>query len=106
MVVHASALDHQGIIHALAETARRHGANILELEATSESAPMSGEPLFRLRMSVRLQEEAMDGESLWRELERVAAEQGATLELHPSPLQDDVPVMHGPERRTRPRGPG
>lgn len=103
MVVHASALDHEGIIHALAETVRRHGANILELEAAAESAPMSGEPLFRLRMSVRLPEPAGDGDALWRELEAVAAEQGVTLEVHPATAAEGTPEVQGPERRATPR---
>jgi glycine cleavage system transcriptional repressor len=104
VVVHARAIDHAGIIHALAETVRRHGGNILELESTAESAPMSGEPLFRLRMGVRLPG-ASDAETdLWRELETVAAEQGVDLEVHPAPSPDGESVLHGPERRTRSRG--
>lgn len=105
MVFHASAVDHEGIIHALADTVRRHGANILELEGGAESAPMSGEPLFRLRMSVRLPASG-GGEALWRELESIAAEQGVTLEAEPAPGSDDAPVVQGPERRGTPRGSG
>jgi glycine cleavage system transcriptional repressor len=106
VVLHARALDQAGIIHALAETVRRYGGNILELESTTESAPMSGEPLFSLRMSVRLPEAAGAEAELWRELEAVAAAQGIDLELHAAPAAEGESVLHGPERRARSRGPG
>lgn len=105
VVVHARALDQAGIIHALAETVRRYGGNILELESTTESAPMSGEPLFSLRMSVRLEAPGAEAE-LWRELEAVAAAQGIDLELHAAPVVEGDSELHGPERRARSRGPG
>jgi glycine cleavage system transcriptional repressor len=94
MVVQASAIDHEGIIHALAETVRRYGGNILELESATESAPMTGEPLFRLRMSV------------WRELESVARHEGVDLELHPAAVPVGQSVPAGPERRAKPRDTG
>jgi glycine cleavage system transcriptional repressor len=100
MVVHAVAIDHAGIIHALAETVRRHGGNILELESAAESAPMSGEPLFRLRMSVRMPDAGSAESDLWQELERVAAEQGVELEVHPADQPRSGPVVHGPEHRS------
>jgi glycine cleavage system transcriptional repressor len=106
MIVHARAIDHAGIIHALAETVRRHGGNLLELESAAESAPMSGEPLFRLRMSVRLPQTERAGAALWRELEAAASEQGVELEVHSAPAADGDTVLHGPERRARPRGAG
>jgi glycine cleavage system transcriptional repressor len=105
VVVHARAIDHAGIIHALAETVRRHGGSILELESATESAPMTGEPLFRLRMNVRLPEGGVESE-LCQELEAVAAREGVELELHPAELPGGDSVLHGPERRARPRDPG
>ena len=106
VVVHARAIDHAGIIHALAETVRRHGGSILELESATESAPMTGEPLFRLRMSVRLPEAGGAESELCRELEAVAVREGVELELHPAQPPDGDSVLHGPERRARPRDPG
>jgi glycine cleavage system transcriptional repressor len=106
MVVHAVAIDHAGIIHALTETVRRHGGNILELESAAESAPMSGEPLFRLRMSVRMPDAGGAESDLWRELERVAAEQGVELEVHPAEQPEAGPVVHGPEHRATRRDSG
>jgi glycine cleavage system regulatory protein len=106
VVVHARAIDHAGIIHALAETVRRHGGSILELESATESAPMTGEPLFRLRMNVRLPEVGGAESELCRELEAVAAREGVELDLHPAEPPDGDSVLHGPERRARPRDPG
>jgi glycine cleavage system transcriptional repressor len=103
VVVHARAIDHAGIINALAESVRLHGGSILELESATESAPMTGEPLFRLRMNVRLPEAAGAEADLCRELEAVAAGQGVELELHPSPTRNGESVLHGPERRARDR---
>jgi glycine cleavage system transcriptional repressor len=102
MVVHAHAIDHPGIIHALSDIVRRFGGNILELESASESAPQSGEPLFRLRMTVRLPSTA-ESADLWRELEAAATSQGVELEVHAAPVPNGETVAHGPERRTRPR---
>jgi glycine cleavage system transcriptional repressor len=105
MVVHATAIDHAGIIHALAETVRRYGGNILELESAAESAPMTGEPLFRLRMSVRLPDTAGADSELMRELESVAAAQGVELEVNPASVPAGDTVPHGPERRASTRAP-
>src|SRR5689334_18083112 len=102
MVVHAQAIDHPGIIHALSDIVRRFGGNILELESAAESAPQSGEPLFRLRMTVR-PPATPESADLWRELEAAAAAQGVDLEVHAAPAPGGDTVAHGPERRTRPR---
>ncbi len=106
MVVQATAVDHEGIIHALAESVRRHGGNILELESATEPAPMSGEPLFRLRMSVWCPPDPAAAERLWRELESVARQEGVDLELRPVSLAPGEPVPGGPERRAAPRRDG
>lgn len=102
VVVHARAIDHPGIIHALSDIVRHFGGNILELESASESAPQSGEPLFRLRMTVRLPP-TVESAELWRQLESAAASQGVELEVEAAPAPDGDTVAHGPERRTRPR---
>ncbi len=103
MEVEATAIDHEGIIHALADTVRRHGGNILELESSTEAAPMSGEPLLRLRMDLWTPAEPGAGERLWRELELVARQEGVDLEIRPVPLAPGAPVPAGPERRATPR---
>jgi glycine cleavage system transcriptional repressor len=102
MVVQAHAIDQPGIIHALSDIVRRFGGNILELESASESAPHSGEPLFRLRMTVRVPS-SVESAALWRELEATAASQGVELEVSAAPAPGGDTVAHGPERRARPR---
>jgi glycine cleavage system transcriptional repressor len=99
--VRASAIDHEGIIHALAETVRRHGGNILELESATEPAPMSGEPLFTLRMSVWAGEPGA-GEALRQELEQLAQREGIELGVRLVPPSANA-VAVGSERRTSPR---
>ena len=100
--VQASAIDHEGIIHALAETVRRHGANIVELESATDAAPMSGEPLFRLRMMVWSPGGEGPDDALWRALEQVAREEHVDLEVRPAPA-GTAPVPAGAERRAGPR---
>ena len=104
--VEASAIDHEGIIHALAETVRRHGGNILELESATESAPMTAEPLLRLRMSVWTPAEPGAAQRLWQELEEVARQEGVDLEIHPASVPAGESVPAGPERRAGPRSAG
>ena len=96
--VQASAIDHEGIIHALAETVRRQGGNIVELESATEAAPMSGEPLFRLRMMVWSPGGEGPGDALWRALEQVAREEHVELEVRSAPA-GSAPVPAGAERR-------
>jgi glycine cleavage system regulatory protein len=45
--------DHPGIIRDISHVLAQHGVNIEELETDVTSAPMSGETLFRARISVR-----------------------------------------------------
>ena len=80
LAVQAHAIDHEGIIHALADIVRRHGGNILELETSTESAPMSGEPLFAMRMTVALPDRNGSAERLERELKAVARAQAMEIE--------------------------
>jgi glycine cleavage system transcriptional repressor len=101
--ISASAIDHEGIIHALAETVRRHGGNILELESATEPAPMSGEPLLTLRMTVWAGE-AGAGERLRQELEQVAEREGVDLGVRLVPPSKASAAV-GSERRTVPRPP-
>lgn len=104
--IEATALDHEGIIHALTDTVRRHGGNILELESSTQAAPMSGEPLLTLRMSVWASDSEDGADALWRELERVAEQEGVELAVRRVPTTDEHPAAVGAERRrtARPHG--
>src|SRR5262249_47600601 len=105
-VVEASAIDHEGIIHALAEAVRRGGGNILELESTTEAAPMKGGAPLTLRMKVRFPDTEDQRQRLSKELEAVAQAQGIELEVNQVQLPSGTPMLHGPERRAVPRDRG
>ena len=82
--VTASAIDHEGIIHAITDAVRAHGGNILELETSTESAPMSGSPLFALRMTITLAEHHGSVERLRSALETLSRAQAIDIEIQPT----------------------
>jgi glycine cleavage system transcriptional repressor len=55
-VITADALDHEGIVRAVALALSRLGINIVSLETTAYNAPVTGSPLFRLEAHVDLPE--------------------------------------------------
>ena len=83
-IVTASAIDHEGIIHAITDAVRAHGGNILELETSTESAPMSGSPLFALRMTITLAEHHGSVERLRSALEALSRAQAIDIEIQPA----------------------
>ncbi len=80
-VVTASAMDHEGIIHAITDVVRSHGGNILELETSTESAPMTGSPLFALRMVITVAERHGSAMRLREALETLARAEAIDLEV-------------------------
>lgn len=80
-VVTASAMDHEGIIHAITDVVRANAGNILELETSTESAPMSGSPLFALRMVITLAERHGSAARLKEALEALARAEAIDLEI-------------------------
>ena len=48
----ATALDHKGIVHSLADSLRGLGVNVVSLETSAYPAAMTGAPLFRLEALV------------------------------------------------------
>lgn len=95
-VVTASAMDHEGIIHAITDVVRANGGNILELETSTESAPMSGSPLFSLRMMITLAERHGSAPHLRAELNALARAEAIDLELQPA---DDQQPTSNPTLR-------
>lgn len=81
LVVSASALDHEGIIHRITDAVYSTGANILDLETSTESAPMTGAPLLALRMVVTPSEGPLAEERLRAALDAVARAQGIDVEV-------------------------
>lgn len=72
--------DHPGIVREIAQALARRGVNVDELSTGCESAPMSGEVLFRAR--ARLQVPAdVTLESLADELEKIASDLMVDLTL-------------------------
>jgi glycine cleavage system transcriptional repressor len=55
-VVTADALDHEGIVRAVALAISRMGINIVSMETTAYNAPVTGSPLFRLEAHIDLPE--------------------------------------------------
>jgi glycine cleavage system transcriptional repressor len=53
-LVQGYAIDHPGIVHGLAHEIASLGANIETLETTATPAPLTGTPLFEVRMRVAL----------------------------------------------------
>jgi len=88
-VVTASAMDHEGIIHAITDTVRAHGGNIVEMETSTESAPMSGSPLLALRMVVSMAERHGSAAQLRAALDVVARAEAIDLEMQQA---DDLRV--------------
>lgn len=53
-VVRGYAMDHPGIVHGLAHEIASLGANIDEMETSMQPAPVTGTPLFDVKMRVSL----------------------------------------------------
>jgi glycine cleavage system transcriptional repressor len=53
-LVRGYAMDHPGIVHTLAQEVAELGANIEEMETTTRPAPVTGTPLFDVRMRISL----------------------------------------------------
>lgn len=81
-VVSAYAMDHEGIIHAIASALSRLGVNIVSLETATYPAPVSGTPLFRMELHMDVPHEVPVGR-LRADLERVAEAENADIELRP-----------------------
>lgn len=80
-VLTARAMDHEGIIHRVTDIVRAHGGNILELETSTESAPMSGSPLFGMRMLLTLDERYGSTARLREALDAAARAEAIDLEM-------------------------
>jgi len=72
--------DRPGIVRDISRVLARQGVNIDELETDLESAPMSGEPLFRARAHLRVPS-SVPLETLRRQLEELAGELMVDLAL-------------------------
>jgi glycine cleavage system regulatory protein len=80
--LHLLGHDRPGIVHQISSTLARHHVNVEELETGTESAPMTGEILFRTHAQLRLPPQ-IDLQALRTELERIAADLMVDLTLKP-----------------------
>ncbi len=53
-MIESVSLDTPGIVRAVTGVLRVHGINIEELESVAEAAPLSGTPLFRMRIRINI----------------------------------------------------
>lgn len=72
--------DHPGIVHEVSEVLVRYGVNVEDLSTECVPAPMSGEPLFTARATLRAPPE-LDLDDLHQALERIAADLMVELSL-------------------------
>jgi glycine cleavage system regulatory protein len=75
-------LDRPGIVRDISQALARAGANVEELTTSCESAPMSGEPLFKAAIKIGLPE-GCDVITIRRELEEIAANLLVDISLEP-----------------------
>lgn len=81
-VVVAEALDHEGIVFAVASALQRLDVSITSLETSTYAAPWSGAPLFRLEAQCSLPRAVTLGD-LRKALDAVAAHEGIDVEVRP-----------------------
>lgn len=65
--------DRPGIVREISKTLAEHGVNVEELQTSRESAPMSGEMLFKANAKLRIPAK-IDMHSLRQRFERIAAD--------------------------------
>jgi glycine cleavage system regulatory protein len=74
--------DRPGIVRDISQALARTGANVEELTTSCESAPMSGEPLFKAAIKIGLPE-GCDIAAIRRELEEIAANLLVDISIEP-----------------------
>ena len=81
-VVTAEALDHEGIVRAVALAISRMGINIVSLETTSYNAPVTGSPLFRLEAHIDLPQ-GVSVTQFRRQMDDVAQRESLDIDVRP-----------------------
>jgi glycine cleavage system transcriptional repressor len=80
--VTADAIDHEGIVHAVAHALHEVGINIVSLETQAYEAPVTGSPLFRMEARVDVPPGVSVGQ-LRRAMEAVAQRENLDIEVRP-----------------------
>jgi len=81
--------DRPGIVRDISQALARAGANVEELTTSCESAPMSGEPLFKASVKISLPD-GCDVAAIRREIEQIAA--NLLVDISLEPLEARAPV--------------
>jgi glycine cleavage system transcriptional repressor len=81
-VVTAEALDHEGIVRAVALAISRMGINIVSLETTTYNAPVTGSPLFRLEAHIDLPQ-GVSVAQFRRQMDDVAQRESLDIDVRP-----------------------
>ena len=82
-VVAAQALDHEGIVRAVARALHGAGVNIVSLTTTAYEAPVTGSQLFRMEARVDVPP-GVSGARVRKALDAVAEAENLDLELRPA----------------------
>ncbi|HTX73786.1 MAG TPA: ACT domain-containing protein [Rectinemataceae bacterium] len=75
-------LDGSGIVHAVSSVLHRMGINIENMETETQSAPLTGAPMFRMKASIILGPHHSVA-ALKREFDRLEAAQDLDISLRP-----------------------
>ncbi len=81
-VLETVSLDGRGIVHSVSAVLRKYGINIEDLETSTDRAPLTGAPIFRMKANVVLGRAVAIG-ALRRELEELQAAQDLDILLMP-----------------------
>ena len=79
-VIEASAIDHEGIVHAITECLYAAGINIVTLDTSVVNAPVTGTPLFRFEAQVDVPD-GVSAEEVRSTLNKTAAERNLDIEM-------------------------
>jgi glycine cleavage system transcriptional repressor len=80
--VQVHALDHPGIVHAVAAALRGLGANVVSLDTSAQQAPITGAPLFQMTLCADFPPE-VTAARLREALAQVSEAANADVEVRP-----------------------
>ncbi|MFQ3547255.1 MAG: ACT domain-containing protein, partial [Termitinemataceae bacterium] len=78
----SSSLDTPGIVHGVSAILRKHGINITDLETNTESAPLTGAPLFTMKARILIPS-TLSIATLRKELEELELQYNLDIRLSP-----------------------
>jgi glycine cleavage system transcriptional repressor len=82
-ILESSSLDTPGIVHSVSKVLRKYGINITDMETNTESAPMTGAPLFIIKAQLLIPAD-VSILLLRKELEELELNYNLDLRLRPA----------------------